>query len=197
MHHVYLVTGFRRQNGRYPIEAFSEAHLGTKSYFGNPHIDKSEGTTHSDVPIFYTYAKAEPYAPESVLISALAMLLASCYGALHCLAWSFTRTTNVETILWRISSLVICTAPMMSCITFLVATWFSYLLYVPSRLYQLVRGALISILAPFHNHIFIPVLLPCYIVARFILIGLAFAQLRSLPQSAHESVDWSNFLPHI
>ncbi|KAF5309543.1 hypothetical protein D9619_012322 [Psilocybe cf. subviscida] len=65
MHNVYHVTGFRRPNGRYPIEVFSEAHLGTKSYFANPHIEKSEGTTCSDVPIFYTYAKAEAYAPES------------------------------------------------------------------------------------------------------------------------------------
>lgn len=174
MHQVYLVTGFRVQN-----------------------VDTSKRVNRSEVPMFYTYAKGAPYDPESAFISAIAMFLASCYGGLHCLAWSFARLTYAETIMWRFSSLVICIAPMISCITFLVATWFSHIFYMPSLLYRVVRCILLNILTPFHNHIYIPVLLPCYIIARFILIGLAFAQLRSLPQSAHRSVNWSKFLPHV
>lgn len=36
----------------------------------------------------------------------------------------------------------------------------------------------------------------CYCVSRFFLLGLDFAELRSLPESAYETVDWLSFFPH-
>lgn len=197
MHHVYIVTGFRRHRGQYPLAAFSQAHDGAKSYFASPDDDQ-ERQFLSTVPMFYAYSQSSDYAPGSILISALAMFLASCFGALHCIAWSFPRFTAFETVLWRISALVISLSPVVSCITFLVAAWFSYLIETPyrPRLYITVKGILLNLLAPFHNHIFIPLLLPLYLLARLVLIGLAIAQLRGLPSTGHQDVDWSAFFPH-
>ena len=36
-----------------------------------------------------------------------------------------------------------------------------------------------------------------YGVARFYLIGEAFAELRDLPATAYKHVDWTQFMPHI
>jgi hypothetical protein len=36
-----------------------------------------------------------------------------------------------------------------------------------------------------------------YVGARFILLVLPFIELRSLPTLAHQTISWSNFLPHI
>ncbi|KAH6914520.1 hypothetical protein BKA70DRAFT_1421286 [Coprinopsis sp. MPI-PUGE-AT-0042] len=88
---------------------------------------------------------------------------------------------------------------VMSCITFLAATWYSWTLQVPTyrTLYEFLRLLVIKVLAPFHNKVFIPILLPSYLLARFVLIALAFAQLRKLPKDAHQTVEWSDFLPHV
>ncbi|KAH6914519.1 hypothetical protein BKA70DRAFT_1261659 [Coprinopsis sp. MPI-PUGE-AT-0042] len=127
------------------------------------------------------------------------MFLASCFGAVHCIAWAFSRLTVAETLLWRICALLICLSPVMSCITFLAATWYSWRLQVPSYwpTYGLFKTLVIRVLAPFHNNVFIPILLPTYLAARLVLIGLAFAQLRRLPKDAHQTVEWLDFLPHI
>ncbi|KAG2018340.1 hypothetical protein CC2G_007776 [Coprinopsis cinerea AmutBmut pab1-1] len=195
MHRVYILTGFKRPRQNYPFTIFDQAH-GTES---KRQARQPSASDPSAVPMFYTYSSAPDHAPRSISISALAMFLASCFGAVHCIAWYFTRQTLAETLLWRISALLICLSPVVSCITFLVATWFSWLLYGSARWWHflIVKKMLMKVLAPFHNHVFIPLLLPSYLIARLILIALAFAQLRKLPPTGHKTVEWSEFLPHV
>ncbi|KAH6897618.1 hypothetical protein BKA70DRAFT_1316077 [Coprinopsis sp. MPI-PUGE-AT-0042] len=179
MHHVYIVTGFKRSGENYVFSVFE--HRGM-SYRTNHR--QREPRDPSCVPVFYTYSEAPDIAPSSIAISALAMFLASCFGAIHCIAWTFSSLTEPETLLWRICALLICLSPVMSCITFLAATWYSWTLQVPTyrSLYEFLRLLVIKVLAPFHNKVFIPILLPSYLLARL---------------DAHQTVEWSDFLPHV
>lgn len=40
-------------------------------------------------------------------------------------------------------------------------------------------------------------LVPLYLIARAILLVIAFISLRSLPPAAYETVYWTTFIPHI
>jgi hypothetical protein len=41
------------------------------------------------------------------------------------------------------------------------------------------------------------VLAPLYIVARIILLVIAFRSLSSIPATGHQSIEWADFIPHI
>ncbi|KAH6913510.1 hypothetical protein BKA70DRAFT_1421777 [Coprinopsis sp. MPI-PUGE-AT-0042] len=197
MHRVYILTGFKRPGKEYVFSVFDHR---SPSRISGRQGRSHQGTEHTPmVPMFYTYSEAPDIAPRSIAVSALAMFLASCFGAAHCIAWAFSRLTPPETLLWRICALLICLAPIGSCLTFLVATWYAWLLVASAhwRPFGSVKTLIMRVLAPFHNNVFVPVLLPLYLVARLVLIGLAFVQLRRLSRDAHQTVEWSDFLPHI
>jgi hypothetical protein len=197
MHRVYVLTGFKRPGKNYVFSVFDHR---SPSKISGRQGQSRQRTEHTPiVPMFYTYSEAPDIAPRSIAVSALAMFLASCFGAVHCAAWAFSRLTAPETLLWRTCALLICLAPVVSCVTFLVATWYSWLLMGAAHWWLLgvVKTLVMRVLAPFHKNVFVPVLLPIYLVARLVLIGLAFVQLRRLSKDAHQTVEWSDFLPHI
>ncbi|SJL08989.1 uncharacterized protein ARMOST_12365 [Armillaria ostoyae] len=144
------------------------------------------------------------------------------FGAIHCAAWSFSFPSPAEKVLWRSSSLAIVICLIYS-ISHLIVKSDSR---GPSRLSQWVRKVfersriLLDKILPrnkfelvyifldsisissdiFHKFelVSLSVLaIVIYIIARVILIVLAFLQLRSLPPLALRTVDWTTFIPHI
>lgn len=115
------------------------------------------------------------------------------FGAIHCAAWNFDFPSRVEERFWRVSSL---------CLLGLC-----FLLLICGVVYSLNKpkhGTGEKTLL--HSHFFrpgswmsvmgtIPAIF--YIVSRICLLVLSITTLRALPPSAFETVQWSEFIPHI
>ncbi|KAK0473664.1 hypothetical protein EDD18DRAFT_1300080 [Armillaria luteobubalina] len=106
-----------------------------------------------------------------------------CFGALfggiHCLGWTFLGSfdSSLEQLLWKISSLIIATIPVILALELL---FFQYFSWVP-----LFMGC--------SSRIFTFI----YICARVYLLVDMFVSLRSLPPGALEEIDWTRYIPHI
>jgi hypothetical protein len=100
------------------------------------------------------------------------------FGGIHCIPWGFQFPSHAEQILWR------------GC-AFLVTS-------IPIGMTLMVVLVMLKDLedTPFHTLIYVvpPAL---YIMARIILIVLAFTELRALPSSAYQTVEWTTLIPHI
>jgi hypothetical protein len=109
-------------------------------------------------------------------------LTAIIFGAVHCLAWSFQKPSQAETMLWRISAIVTAAAPL---------EWIVGILFgrVADRKNWNVLQICSTILA---CGLFI-----LYLIARCILLVEAFVLLRALPYGAYDTVRWTTFIPHI
>lgn len=175
------------------------------------------------VPFFYAYsgsdwqngAQTEPHASPStnVFMQAIAQTriqaasqvqsqayLASCvigviFGMIHLLAWSATFATAIESILWRISAVVITVVPAI-----VVIGWqpFRYLgiFYRQELVMKRLPDVIIKV-AKFIQ-VAIPAALgvPFYVLARCTLLTLALISLRDLPPGVHTDVSWTSFIPH-
>lgn len=108
------------------------------------------------------------------------------FGALHTIGWSLPSPTQVEYMLWRVSCLVLMCYPLVPII---IPPSGELLLNRAPKWVLLVYGGSMS---------FISLLgAIAYVGARLILLVLPFLELRALPPLAHQTVAWSNFLPHI
>ncbi|THU87511.1 hypothetical protein K435DRAFT_762567 [Dendrothele bispora CBS 962.96] len=110
------------------------------------------------------------------------------FGGIHCAPWNSTFPTPVEQLLWRVSAVTVTAFPLV---------WFSlpfganYILhdYIPRTAREVVDNVVLLMAG---------LLLPlAYILARITLIAIAFTELRALPPSAYQTVDWARFIPHI
>ncbi|KAJ7620218.1 hypothetical protein FB45DRAFT_1094258, partial [Roridomyces roridus] len=96
------------------------------------------------------------------------------FGAIHCAAWNAVDFPTVaEMWLWKGSSLLLVTVPLI--------VW-STLCFV-SR----IEAIPTPILWP---------LIFVYVVARLVLVGLSFAQWRSLPGDVFADVEVHYYIPH-
>ncbi|KZP09488.1 hypothetical protein FIBSPDRAFT_839390 [Athelia psychrophila] len=127
------------------------------------------------VPAFYA---GKPDSHIVFLANFITLLITLVFGAVHCIAWSSAFPSHTEQLLWRISSATIVIVPFILII--LVG-----LLTLRSRLLSMVAivGTMLGV--------------PCYIVARIILLVLPLTTLRSLPLTAYQTVHWLTFLPHV
>jgi len=106
-----------------------------------------------------------------------ASAIATLFGAIHCIAWSFEFESHTEKWLWHISSLTItCIPPVL-----FVGFWFD----TPIEQVQIL-GSPFALLAGIF-----------YVFARIFLLVLPFVSLRSLPFGAYQTVRWTTFIPHI
>ncbi|KAF7369916.1 hypothetical protein MSAN_00621100 [Mycena sanguinolenta] len=126
------------------------------------------------VPSFWSMGEGEGDA------GFLLILMGTVFGAIHCAAWNTVFPTRREMWIWRMSSLVITIFPGLMSLLGLMG--------LSDRL-KSVLGTV--------AHVIVKLGLPLYIGARLILIGLPFAELRSLPASAFADVNWSTYIPHI
>ncbi|KAK7023633.1 hypothetical protein VNI00_016595 [Paramarasmius palmivorus] len=129
--------------------------------------------------------------------------LTTLFGAIHCIPWSFEFSTRTERLLWRISAsgLVILPLTLLVVIAMgkLIASIddiFRSRIDKGSWAFGIMQG--ISVVCIGLPAFVIGVTLPfAYIVARVNLLSLALMELRILPQSAYQTVEWTTFIPHI
>ncbi|KZP34112.1 hypothetical protein FIBSPDRAFT_990536 [Athelia psychrophila] len=150
------------------LETLMKAVMGSQD--GDTDLSKSR-----QVPTFYA---GEPDEWESIQADAIALVFAMVFGAIHCIAWSFAFPSHAEKLIWRMASIALVGVPAIY--IFLLVFW-------ATESEVAVKAMLILSLIG----------IPFYLMARVVLLVLAFTTLRSLPPAAFETVHWTTFIPHI
>lgn len=139
------------------------------------------------VPAFYAGKLTND---EGLLCVVVLSVFAMTFGCIHCIAWSFSFPSDIEKVLWRISSLVITCVPAFYLSLFgILSLGFRFgFPHLPSWLESLLKK------------VFLMTLILCallYLAARFMLLTQPFISLRSLPKEAYQQVYWTTLLPHL
>ena len=141
-----------------------------------PIKDKTAAPPFSSSPLF-TWITRDRI--ETSWISLLLTILASTFGAIHCLAWNTHFPTSEERLAWRIFSVVT---------TFLPTVLGPILYYgdIGDR-----DGK-----EEFLQRVFFLLILVLHVIGRITIIVLAFIALRALPADAYQTINWNEYLPH-
>ncbi|KAK7020723.1 hypothetical protein VNI00_017623 [Paramarasmius palmivorus] len=140
---------------------------------------------------------------ESSTLYILVYGLTTIFGAIHCIPWNFQFGTHTEQLLWRISAGGLVALPLTLLVVMGAVEVMTFVDDVigrrfgkDSRIYNTIET--ISIICLGFPSFAIVVAFPfAYIIARVILIVLALMELRDLPSSAYQAVQWTTFIPHI
>jgi hypothetical protein len=132
------------------------------------------------VPIFYS-PKFTDYETSSDF--AIAFCVATIFGAIHCIAWSFHFPSLQERLAWRISAASISGLPILVTVFTLLASILEDHFEGLSR--QNTHGYLLE------------GLIVLYVIARIVLLVLPCIALRELPPTALVEIRWAAFFPHI
>ena len=150
--------------------------------FGDLFECKTLGDKKFRVPTFYS-----PYNDSDDndgLPFLFAMCVATVFGAIHCIPWSFHFATLQERWAWRISSVFLSGVPIFA-------------LSLGSLLSDSENEETELKLYDYFLVLIIVILVSLYSIARIVLLVLPFVALRALPPGAYVQVDWISFLPHI
>ena len=129
------------------------------------------------VPTFYSTENDEEAAIGIVIFFPVVGVI---FGGIHCAGWFFNFPSNVEAMLWRVSSAVLTgTAVLLPLLALRLAVIFD------DR--QFKRFGI-----PF-----LTVVLLVYVVSRLLLLVEAFISLRHLTPGMLALVTWTSFIPHI
>ena len=112
------------------------------------------------------------------------MCVATVFGAIHCIPWSFHFATLQEQWAWRISSVLLSGVPISA-------------LSLGSLLSDSENEQTELKLYEYFLVLILVILVSLYSTARIILLVLPFVALRALPPGAYVQVNWISFLPHI
>ncbi|KAK7020727.1 hypothetical protein VNI00_017627 [Paramarasmius palmivorus] len=127
---------------------------------------------------------------KSVTLYILVYGLTTLFGAIHCIPWNFQFPTHTEQLLWRISAGGLVVLPIGAIDITVIIGGTIGLIKCCGKDFEEYMGPL--------GGIIVFLLLPiAYFVARVILMVLALMELRNLPQSAYQTVQWTTFIPHI
>ncbi|KAG2036380.1 hypothetical protein BDR03DRAFT_921546 [Suillus americanus] len=116
---------------------------------------------------------------DMMVIQLAALSMATIFGGIHCMAWSFAFVTHQERLLWRICALAITGTP--------------WLFFFATSTFDSAGGAVLIFL--YFMTGLVSIIL--YIAARAILLILMFTTLRHLPAKAYLAVDWISLVPHL
>ncbi|KAF5319972.1 hypothetical protein D9611_011082 [Ephemerocybe angulata] len=150
-------------------------------------------------PMFYALGLAPLTGSYSMvtanhsLTQLMGLVLASAFGAIHCIAWNFkTGSSPVPQLLWRISSLCIAASPGILILVFVLIFFVQWPWRRPLIRLTMSFGTFIVKLKVVGQ-----VAIMVYIPARTVLLFLAFYDLKWLSPSTHRTVEWSSFIPHL
>lgn len=143
--------------------------------------------------------------PNAILL--FIVILAYC--CLHFIAWNFSFPTRVEQILWRVSCIMIVatTFIFLACETYQdghrLGRWQRwYLKIFPNNPVHLARVNTMEKkrremeFIPFWEVVVMSPVTFVYTLARTYIVVEVFMSLRSLPNGAFDSVEWSHYIPH-
>jgi hypothetical protein len=142
------------------------------------------------IDTFYPY-KWNQYQVNLLTFTIVITGLASAFGGIHCIGWSFTFPSSTEGTLWRVTSISITSIPIVVSLCLSVfdsdsfddfRDWWND--YVPEMIQLLIALFLL-----------LPLFL--YILSRLVLLILTFITLRSLTPETYYTVHWTSFIPHI
>ncbi|KAF8154286.1 hypothetical protein B0H34DRAFT_753958 [Crassisporium funariophilum] len=126
---------------------------------------------------FTTFYAPTTEANDNTTTGFAALAIASVFGAIHCIAWSFVFPSTAERLTWRICSAFMTVFPVSFTIPFI-------LLWCAASVYTVyVALMILSIIA--------------YFIARLCLLILPLLALRALPDGAYVDISWSSVFPHI
>jgi hypothetical protein len=143
--------------------------------------DKLDDSMPLRVPTFYS-PNFTDYETNSDFV--IAMCVATIFGGIHCIAWSFQFPSVQERLAWRISAASITGLPIL--------LWLVALLGDDSD--DHVGDGWLNLAL---EHIVIPGLTVLYVIARIVLLVLPCIALRALPPTALVEIRWAAFFPHI
>jgi hypothetical protein len=117
----------------------------------------------------------------------LVVWIATVFGAIHCIAWSFHFATLQELWAWRISAILISGLPISIFTVGILCELTDCKDNAPTwmKLHELFTGSILF------------GMMSLYIIARIILLVLPFVAVRALPPGAYVQLNWVTFLPHI
>ena len=132
------------------------------------------------------------------------------YAALHFIGWNFSFPTHTEQILWRASciTIVATTLIFLACETYQdghrLGRWEEwYAKIFPSkpektgRVNTAEKTRRQAVFIPMWEVVLMTPMTVIYTLARSYIVIEVFVSLRSLPLGAFDSVQWSNFVPHV
>ena len=172
-----------------------------------PHLHFRMGPRERPLPRF-TNDKFPVIGASRDSIVLFAVIMAYC--CLHFIAWKFFFPTHVERILWHVGciTIVATTFIFLACETYQdghrLGRWQRwYLKLFPKNPVHLARVDTMEKkrremeFIPFWEVVVMSPVTMVYTLARAYIIVEVFVSLRSLPSGAFNSVNWSNFIPHV
>jgi len=115
----------------------------------------------------------------------LVIVVASAFGGIHCIGWSFTFPSSTERTLWRVAAVSITSVP----ITLLLPIYLADLIPYASEHVEHVVLPIVVFLCGLQ--------LLLYILSRLTLLILPFLCLRSLSPEVYHVVHWTSLIPHV
>jgi len=113
-----------------------------------------------------------------------AVLMATIFGGIHCMAWFFTFPTHQEQVLWQISAIAITCTPWI-CLSLYLDSLVRRFSDSSRRVMWGVYGLICS------------TFVVLYITTRTVLLVLMFTTLRNLPPDAYKAMLWTSLVPHL
>jgi hypothetical protein len=132
------------------------------------------------VPTFYSPPDEND---DNCKIAIFALCVATVFGAIHCIAWSFHFATSQERWAWRISAILVSGLPSFSITSMILC------LVLEKEGDETVWSRGPIYLQGVINYL--------YVTARITLLVLPFIALRALPPGAYVEINWVGILPHI
>lgn len=143
-----------------------------------------ELTSSTHLPTFFTGYIGRNNKPVNIALAA-ELALGCIFGAVHCIAWSFQFPTHAELLFWRTAAVAVTGVPLLLGFSLLGAEALN------DKGLGFLQGIMVFL---FVFAMFVGGLV--YVIARLILLALAFTSLRDLPRDALLVVQWTSFIPH-
>ncbi|KAG1840513.1 hypothetical protein C8R48DRAFT_75117 [Suillus tomentosus] len=113
-----------------------------------------------------------------------AVLMATIFGGIHCMAWFFTFPTHQEQVLWQMSAIAITCTP-----------WICLSLYLDSLVWRFSESSRHVMWGVYG--LICSTFVVLYITTRAVLLVLMFTTLRNLPPDAYKAVLFTSLVPHL